>query len=311
MTHVEMLVLVLLVDAALGDPAWLWARIGHPAVWMGRLIAACESRTNHGAGRRAKGLVVVLGLVIGAAILGSLLAWIPDYGLLEVAGGVALMAHRSLLDHMQAVRRACAQGMDAARKAVGMIVGRDVSGLDESGVARAAIESGAENFSDGVVAPAFWFLIFGLPGILVYKLVNTADSMIGHKDARYGAFGWAAARLDDVLNYVPARLSGLLICATGRARAAFDVMMHDADLHASPNAGWPEAAMAGSLDIALGGPRAYGGAVTPLPWMNSFGRRDLTAADIGAAMGRLWRAWAILLLGLVVLVTLGWLTSIA
>ncbi|MEX0968940.1 MAG: adenosylcobinamide-phosphate synthase CbiB [Paracoccaceae bacterium] len=310
MTHVEMLLLVLLVDAVLGDPPWLWGRIGHPAVWMGRLIALCEAKCNHGAGRRAKGLVVVLGLVIGVTMLGALLAWIPDYGLIEVAGGVALMAHRSLLEHMRDVVHALAQGIGHARRAVAMIVGRDVSGLDESGVARAAIESGAENFSDGVIAPAFWFLIFGLPGMLVYKLVNTADSMIGHKNARYGAFGWAAARLDDVLNWVPARLTGLLICATGRPRNAFDVMMHDADLHTSPNAGWPEAAMAGSLDIALGGPRSYGGAVAQLPWMNSFGRRDLRSADIVAAMNRLWRAWGIFGLGLLALAALGAMAGI-
>lgn len=301
MNHFEMLCLVMLIDAALGEPNWLWGRIGHPAMWMGRAIDWCESRTNKGGGRRVKGAGVMFLLVITALLVGGLVKLLPDYGVLEVLGGAALLAHRSLIDHVRDVRRALGESIEAGRLAVARIVGRDVSTLDESGVARAAIESGAENFSDGVIAPAFWFLLLGLPGILAYKIINTADSMIGHRSERYAQFGWAAARLDDLVNWVPARLTGLLICASGNPKEAFDVMRHDADLHASPNAGWPEAAMAGSLNIALGGPRSYAGEMVQLAWMNSFGRRVLDRADIGAAVMRLWRAWAIVLAAIFVL----------
>jgi len=299
MTHIEMLLLVLLIDAALGEPDWLWSRIKHPAVVMGELINICDQRANHGQRRRAKGVVVIAALVAGALVGSWLLAWLPDYGLIEVLGGAALMAHRSLLDHLRDVKVALATGIAPGRIAVAKIVGRDVSRLDESGVSRAAIESGAENFSDGVIAPAFWFLLLGLPGIVAYTLINTADSMIGHLTPRHAEFGWAAAKLDDLVNWVPARITGLLICASGRFKEAFDVMRHDADLHASPNAGWPEAAMAGSLNLALGGPRSYDGETVQLPWMNSFGRRILTGRDIGDAMVRLWRCWGMVVAALV------------
>lgn len=295
MSHAEMLVLILLIDAALGEPAVIWGRVPHPIVLLGRLIGLCDLRANHGENRQAKGIAVMTGLVLAAIVAGRLVAWLPDYGVLEVLGGVVLMAHRALVDHVRAVTQALGNSVEAGRVAVAKIVGRDVSRLDESGVSRASIESAAENFSDGVIAPAFWFLLFGLPGILAYKLINTADSMIGHLDERYSAFGWAAARLDDAVNWIPARISGALICASGNTRAAWDVMRHDADLHRSPNAGWPEAAMAGSLDIALGGPRDYDGVAQPLPWLNSFGRRILGGADIRAAVARLWRAWGIAL----------------
>jgi len=304
MTHVEMLLIILLLDAVLGEPSWLWGRITHPAVLMGRFIGLCDERANHGDNRRAKGVIVIAALVLIALVGGWLVALIPDYGLLEILGGAVLLAHRSLIDHMRDVIRALAEGIAPGRVAVAKIVGRDVSALDESGVTRAAIESGAENFSDGVIAPAFWFLLLGLPGILAYKLINTADSMIGHLDERHREFGWAAAKLDDLVNWVPARLSGLMICASGRFKHAFDIMRSDADQHASPNAGWPEAAMAGSMDIALGGPRSYDGEVVQLPWLHSFGRRKLVAADIATAMTRLWRCWgmvvALMALGAVV-----------
>jgi adenosylcobinamide-phosphate synthase len=179
--------------------------------------------------------------------------------------------------------------LPAAREAVSMIVGRDPEALDEAGVCRAAIETTAENFSDGVVAPAFWYLVAGLPGIAVYKAVNTADSMIGHRTSRHAAFGWAAARLDDLLNLIPARLAGLLIVTaavlTGaNARGAWSAMRRDARHHRSPNAGWPEAAMAGALGVALAGPRRYGGGPVEDAWMNAGGRTDARPEDIGAAL---------------------------
>jgi adenosylcobinamide-phosphate synthase len=186
-----------------------------------------------------------------------------------------------------ALRVSLAEG----RAAVARIVGRDPETLDQAGVARAAIESAAENFSDAVVAPAFWFLIGGLPGIAIYKAVNTADSMIGHRSARFVEFGWAAARLDDLLNWLPARLAGALICLAGGGRAALAVMWRDAGLHKSPNAGWPEAATAASLEIALAGPRVYGGALTGDPYLNAGGRKAAGPADIEAAVQLIWRAW--------------------
>jgi adenosylcobinamide-phosphate synthase len=179
-----------------------------------------------------------------------------------------------------------------------MIVGRDVAALDESAVSRAAIESAAENFSDGVVAPVFWFLLAGLPGIVAYKLVNTADSMIGYRNEKYLEFGWAAARLDDVMNYFPARISaGLIAFATGSAEA-IKVVRADARQHRSPNAGWPEAAMAGALGVALSGPRVYAGQLTDDSFVNKAGRTDLGAADIARAVRVLWQAWALMLAGL-------------
>ena len=189
------------------------------------------------------------------------------------------------------------QGLPEGRAAVSLIVGRDPETLDEAGAARAAIESAAENFSDGVVAPAFWLLVGGLPGIVIYKAVNTADSMIGHRSERYRAFGWAAARFDDLLNLIPARLSGVLLCAVGAGLKAMRIMWRDARLHKSPNAGWPEAATAATLGVALAGPRIYGGALTSDPWVHPEGRRAATSADIDASVALIWRGWGALLGG--------------
>jgi adenosylcobinamide-phosphate synthase len=175
-----------------------------------------------------------------------------------------------------------------------MIVGRDTAAMDEPAVARAAIESAAENFSDGVVAPAFWFAVAGLPGLIAYKAVNTADSMIGHRTPRHEQFGWASARLDDVLNLVPARLSALLLWLCG-PRGPWRPIIADARLHRSPNAGWPEAAMARVLDVALSGPRSYHGEMRDYPWVHPRGRKDIGAPEIEASVRILWRAWAILL----------------
>jgi adenosylcobinamide-phosphate synthase len=201
-----------------------------------------------------------------------------------------LIAQRSLYQHVAKVRTAFASGgLTEARQAVAMIVGRDPEQLDEAGVSRAAIESCAENFSDGVVAPVFWLALFGLPGILVYKAINTADSMIGHRNARYEQYGWAAARLDDLVNLAPARLAGALLSlaaplARGSIGAAWRVMRRDATKHRSPNAGWPESAMAGALGLALAGPRIYGGKTVDDPFLNAEGRQAATPDDIGRAL---------------------------
>lgn len=300
-----MLALALLLDALFGEPDLLWNRVSHPVVLMGRGISAAEAGLNRGRWRREKGVCLVALLVLLGLATALALAWITRHApfialTLEVLGAAILLAQRSLVDHVRAVAEALARGgeigLQAGRDAVARIVGRDTAEMDEPAIARAAIESAAENFSDGVAAPAFWFLIGGLPGMLIYKAVNTADSMIGYRSARYLEFGWAAARLDDVLNWVPARLSGLIFCLVGGGgRQALAVMRRDAGLHRSPNAGWPEAAAAASLGIALSGPRIYDGAPTDDPFVHPEGRQELTGEDITRACTVLWRAWALLL----------------
>jgi adenosylcobinamide-phosphate synthase len=289
------LLLALALDAALGDPAFVYARIPHPIAVIGRAIAWLERRWNRedqaGTARRRAGAIVCLVLVLASAgagfvieriLLGFRFGWIADSVLVSL-----FLAQNSLYFHVAAVARALTnEGLARGRKAVAKIVGRDPESLDEAGVCRAALESLAENFSDGVVAPAFWALVFGLPGILVYKTINTADSMIGHKTPRHLAFGWAAARLDDLLNLIPARLAGLLIVASSvavpsaRSSDGFHAMMRDAAKHRSPNAGWQEAALAGALGVALAGPRRYAGRLVEDYWMNSGGRSEATVDDI-------------------------------
>lgn len=302
-----LLALALALDAVIGDPPWLWRRLAHPVALMGAAIGWCDARMNRleldEAVRRRRGVVAIVGLAGGAALVGALISW----PLREVAWGIAveavsasvLIAQRSLYLHVRAVRDAfAAGGLGAARHAVSMIVGRDPKRLDEAGVSRAAIESAAENFSDGVVAPALWCLLLGLPGLFAYKMINTADSMIGHRTERHRAFGWAAARLDDLVNLPASRLSGLIVALaaflTGRpARASLSAMRRDASRHASPNAGWPEAAFGGALGLALGGPRVYSGAKVDDPWMNDGGRTEATPADIGAALTVLMASCAV------------------
>lgn len=289
--HALLLLAALALDAAFGEPRLLWDRLPHPAVLMGRAVGWCDARFNRGNGRRAKGALVVLGLSAGAVALGAAIAALPGGPVLEVIGAAILLAQKSLVDHVRAVAEGLRASLAEGRRAVSMIVGRDTAALDEGAVARAAVESAAENLSDGVVAPAFWFLLGGLPGIIFYKIVNTADSMIGHRTERHGAFGWAAARLDDVLNWVPARLTALLIAAVSRDASALRIAAQDGPRHRSVNAGWPEAAMARVLGLALSGPRSYGGEMTTDPVLNADGRRAATAEDIDAAASVLWRVW--------------------
>ncbi len=286
----------LAIDAAFGWPARLYALIGHPVGAFAAGIDACERRwnipTTSDQTRRTAGIATLVILAGSAATIGLGIQLIAyryggDCGWIVIALCAAPgLAQRSLHDHVAPVSRALAAGdLPAARHSVAMIVGRDVDALDTAGVARAAIESLAESFCDGVVAPLFWLLLLGLPGLWAYKAINTADSMIGHREPRWRAFGWAAARTDDVANLIPARLAGILICLVGGG--GWRIMARDAGKHDSPNAGWPEAAMAGALGLRLAGPIAYDGALQDKPWIGE-GRADVTFADIERAL-RLYR----------------------
>lgn len=295
-----LLAAALALDGAFGEPKILWDRLPHPAVVMGRAVDWLDRTLNSGRRRRLKGVAAVALLVCISGLTGVALESVPHVGgALSVAMAAILLAQRSLIDHVIAVADGLERGLEDGRRAVSMIVGRDVEALDESGVARAAIESCAENFSDGVIAPAFWYLVAGAPGILVYKAVNTADSMIGHRTPRHEAFGWAAARLDDALNLIPARATAGILAAAAWSKAAVWVTLADAGRHRSPNAGWPEAATAGALGVALSGPRSYGGRMTDEPFVNAAGKRDLRAADVRRAVALIWRAWGVGLAGVV------------
>ena len=301
--------LALLIEAMVGYPDWLMYAIGHPVTWMGKLIDRPddilndESRSD--ASRRAAGAVTLLFIAGTTAIIALALErslfWLPLGVIVAAFPASALIAQRSLYDHVERVAQALeTKGLDEGRKAVSHIVGRDPDVLDEAGVARAAIESLAENFSDGVVAPAFWLAVAGLAGGAVYKAINTADSMIGHRTPRHAAFGWAAARLDDLVNLPASRLSALLLVVAAMTMRgpsggdAWRAMRLDASHHRSPNAGYPEAAMAGALDLALAGPRVYGGVRVNDALMGR-GRRNATAADIRAALALFRRADIVLI----------------
>jgi adenosylcobinamide-phosphate synthase len=288
------LTLALLLDAAFGEPKQIWDRLPHPAVLMGRLVALLEHRFNRGTDLRLKGVGVTAALVLVGLATGWLIHVLPDLGIVEIGVLAILLAQKSLVEHVRAVATALRRSLPEGRAAVAMIVGRDTATMTEADVARAAIESAAENLSDGVVAPVFWYLLLGLPGIIAYKLVNTADSMIGHMTPRYRDFGWASARLDDVLNLIPARLTALLIALT-HGWLDPKPILRDAPKHRSPNAGWPEAALAPVLNVALSGPRSYNGVRKDFPWVWPEGRRDPGPDDIDAAADALWRVWAALL----------------
>lgn len=289
MSGALVMLLALGIEAFAGWPEALHRRISHPVVWMGGLIDRLDRDWNRededwesrrSAGRNAALVVIVVSaafaIVALAIVPGGVIGWI-------VAGILAwpFLAARSLHDHVAPVAAALeARDIEGARTAVSRIVGRDPASLDEAGLARAALESLAENASDGVVAPLFWGALLGLPGIVAYKAINTLDSMIGHRDARHEAFGRFAARLDDVVNWVPARLTGAMFAlASGRPDQPLRIMRRDARHHRSPNAGWPEAAVAGALNVRLSGPRIYGEHVAHEPWLNEQAP-DPHAADI-------------------------------
>ncbi len=289
--------LALALDALFGEPDWLYRRVPHPVAWLGARIAAADDRWNRSerspGARFGLGLALTLAVTLAALAAGlvaGVVLWrVPGGWLAEAVLAATLLAGRDLHDRVAAVARDLDRSLHQGRAAVAHIVGRDPDSLDEGGVARAALESLAENFSDGVVAPLVWYLLLGLPGLMAYKAINTLDSMLGHHTPRHEAFGKAAARLDDVVNFFPARLAGALIAlaALVRPRAhagrAWRTMLRDAPKHRSPNAGWPEAALAGALGFALAGPRVYPDETVDDAWMGD-GRADLGPADIRAGL---------------------------
>ncbi len=287
------LVFGMLLDAIFGEPRWLWNRVPHPAVLMGRLIGWCDLRFNKGSRKRLMGVMTIAELCIAAGVLGWLIQLVPGYWL-DVIVVAILLAQKSLVEHVQAVGDALRLSLGDARRSVAMIVSRDTKDMDAPAVARSAIESAAENLSDGVVAPVFWFAVAGLPGLLIYKITNTADSMIGYRTPKHEEFGWASAKFDDLLNLIPARLTVALIWAV-TSRPNPRGILKDAPLHRSPNAGWPEAAMAHGLNIALSGPRSYDGEIKDYPFVNGDGERSLTADDIDRAVVVLWKTWGFML----------------
>jgi adenosylcobinamide-phosphate synthase len=313
-----------LIEAAFGYPASLTGRAGHPVMWMGAFIDRQEKRLNvpslPEARRRLNGILALARLllvsVLVALFLQGLAAWfLPGWLAVAVLAllASALIAQRSLYEHVAAVADALgSHGLEAGREAVAKIVGRDPQALDEAGVARAAIESLAENFSDGVVAPCLYGALLGLPGMAAYKAVNTADSMIGHLTPRHAAFGWAAAKLDDLINLPASRLAALwlvlaaLLVGDADATSALAAVREDARRHRSPNAGWPEAAMAGALGLRLAGPRTYHGVVTEDVWMGE-GRSDAGADDVRRALRLYKTACAIEIAVLGLLALLIWL----
>jgi adenosylcobinamide-phosphate synthase len=321
-SNVELALAALLLEAAVGYPSFVYRAIGHPVTWMGALLTYLEHQLNrsHPTGqtppasgrpdrqRRLPGVLALILLLTGttavAIALDRLFSLRPIGAGLSILMATSFIAQRSLYQHVRAVADALQRdGLQASRKAVSQIVGRNPARLDEAGVARAAIESLAENFSDGIVAPAFWMAVTGLPGAALYKAVNTADSMIGHRTPRYVAFGWAAARLDDMINLPASRLAAAYLiigalCIGGSPRQAASAVRRDARRHRSPNAGWPEAAMAGALGLRLAGPRVYGEEIVPDAFMGN-GRAEATVADIRRAL-RLFQAacviqWLVLL----------------
>ncbi|MBV1868360.1 MAG: adenosylcobinamide-phosphate synthase CbiB [Marinosulfonomonas sp.] len=299
MSHATILLAALFLDALLGEPKWIWDRLTHPAILMGRAVGGLDAWLNKGRNKRLKGVFATALLSGVALVIGMLLAALPG-DVIELIAATILLAHRSLADHVRAVAKAVRISTAEGRKAVARIVGRDTGEMTDNAIARATIESGAENFSDGVIAPAFWFLVAGLPGLLTYKIINTADSMIGYKTPRHAEFGWAAARLDDLVNWIPARLTALLIALAHFHWPDWRNLRADARKHRSPNAGWPEAAMAGVLDVALAGPRSYHGTAQELPFVNPKGRHTIAANEIDACVWALWRSW-VLTIGLVLL----------
>ena len=308
-----LLVAGLAVDGVFGDMPAVFRRVPHPIALAGSAIAFFDRKLNREArsqaSRRYRGIITVIVLVGAAAALGLAIERFcrghPLGVVVDVLLIAVLVAPRSLYEHVAAVAKALnSGGLAAGRRAVRHIVGRDPASLDAHGVVRAAIESLAENFSDGVVAPAFWYLLLGLPGLFAYKMANTLDSMIGHRSPRYRSFGWAAARLDDLLNLAPAPISGLLLIAAaifaknGRPDRALVVMVRVGCKHHSPNAGWPESAMAGALGLALAGPRRYPGGLVDDPWLGDGNARAATS-DIARAL-QLYRLACLIEAGLLV-----------
>ena len=306
MLFAELALFALVLESVIGYPDRLNKRIPHPVIWFGRLISYFDNKfnlkTDSDSLQKRKGFIslvifVAIALTIGLAIQG-LFSFLGAIGfLLLVLVSTTGLAQLSLDTHVQRVYKdLLKKDLEAARQSVSMIVGRDPENLSEEQVITAALESLSESFNDGVVAPAFWLVIGGLPGLAVYKIVNTADSMIGHRDEKYKNFGWASAKFDDLLNYIPARISGLLIVIA--CRRGLITMLRQAKLHDSPNAGWPESAMAGGLGIKLGGPATYSGEVLMRPVFGSGAYPTLKDFKKGIRISRIshFLLWALVLL---------------
>ncbi len=316
-----LLTLALILDMLFGDPKWLWQRLPHPVVLIGNLIdwadelrvsSAFRGLFGEGGNSPKSNIDLIAGVALTILLFALAIAVAKMVGIIGSAGWIlelaivtVLIAQKSLYDHVKAVAVAFRTGgLEAGRAAVSMIVGRDVSQLDESGVAKAGIESLAENFSDGVIAPVFWYAVAGLPGIVFYKAINTADSMIGHRNEQYEFFGKAAAKIDDWLNWPAARLTSFLIVIVillnqgwQKARFVWAVTLRDATSHRSPNAGWPESSFAAALGLALGGPRRYANDKVDAEFLYGEGRMEATKDDIDNAL-RLFLTGCYLLTGL-------------
>ncbi|MFP7672725.1 adenosylcobinamide-phosphate synthase CbiB [Marivita sp. S0852] len=312
MSFAAMMVIAVALDLVIGWPAWLYARIGHPVTWIGALIHRldCQLNCDSDSFKRRKQAGVLAAMLCIGTVAGStaaLQAVMSGWQAIVIGGILAwpLVAMRSMYDHVAAVADPLThRDVPAARHAVSMIVGRDTQSLDDAGIARAALESLAENTSDGIVAPLFWGVVFGLPGIATYKAINTLDSMIGHRTPRHEAFGWASARIDDLVNLPASRLTGLMFAAvSARPFEAFRTMWRDAPKHRSPNAGWPEAAMAAALAVRLSGPRVYADRSVDEPYVNA-GAADPDATDLRRGLALYVRA---MVLGSAALVLLAWI----
>jgi adenosylcobinamide-phosphate synthase len=291
--HFTAAALALLIERLFGYPKPLYDMIGHPVEWIGTTLKKLETLLYDSEAEplqaRLRGIAALLALLftvaIPAVLVASFLSTVKFGWIIEALLATAFIAQHSLYEHVNAVGKGLDMSLNEGRTAVAKIVGRDPAALDESGVVKGALESLAENASDGIVAPVLWYALLGLPGIVAYKAINTADSMIGHKSERYIYFGWAAARLDDLVNLPTSRLTGLLFAAAAawndreRGKIALQAMWRDAPKHQSPNAGWPESALAASLGVKFGGPRSYDGSRANLPWMGE-GRETLNRDDI-------------------------------
>ena len=303
MGSIVVLLVALVLDAIIGDPNTLWKKIPHPVVMMGEVIKYFDKNYNLKSSENLKQVGLIgLGLAsIAMLILGLILEMLP-YKIIDIIIVAIFLAHKSLIQHAEAVEEALGMSLMEGRLAVAKIVGRDTSHLEESDVVRATVESTAEGFLDGVFAPIFWYLVAGLPGLLLYKFVNTADSMIGYKNEQYSEFGWATAKFDDLLNFIPARIVPFAVGLSQLSLTPIKKAFEEGSNHRSINAGWPEAAFSSVLGIALSGPRSYEGETQHYPYINPQGRKDLDKVDIKDCIKLTWKSWAA---AITVLVALG------
>lgn len=305
MGSIVVLLIALVLDALIGDPKTLWKKIPHPVVMMGEAIKYFDKNYNLKSTKNRKQVGLIgLGIAsVGIFLLGQLLEMLP-YSIVDIIVVTIFLAHKSLIQHAEEVEEALGMSLMEGRLAVAKIVGRDTSHLEESEVVRATVESTAEGFLDGVFAPILWYLVAGLPGLLLYKFVNTADSMIGYKNEQYAEFGWATAKFDDILNYIPARIIPFIVGLSQLSLNPIKAAFEEGSNHRSINAGWPEAAFASVLGVALSGPRSYDGEVHQYPYINPQGRKDLEKGDITDCIKLTWEIWVG---ALAILVALGFI----